>query len=107
MLFRSGSGLLVVPARPVPGPRAALSRLKAGLVEIYGGRFKGAYVYDASVFDVRVVVVLDHVDDYGAEIERTGDLVAELSLASAIGISRVFLPEQDWVKRRRAGARPL
>jgi antitoxin component of MazEF toxin-antitoxin module len=104
---RVGTGLLIVPARPLPSPDSVLQKLKAGLVRIYGDRFKGAYVYDSSALDVSVLVVLDDVHDYGAEIEVTSALIAELSLASSLAISRVFLGERDWARHGRAPMRPL
>jgi hypothetical protein len=44
---------------------------KSGLAAIYGERLRG----------VDVLVVLDEVPRYGAEVDRTGELIANLSLA--------------------------
>lgn len=40
-----------------------------------------------------VLAVMDQVTDYGAEIERTGQLVADVSLKYGVSVSRVFTSE--------------
>jgi len=76
---------------------------KAGLAAIYGDRLLGTYLYGSfargaqyAESDVDVVVVLDRVESYGAEVHRTGPLTSELSLKYGLSISRVFVSEQDW-----------
>jgi len=44
-------------------------------------------------------VVLDRIDRYGAEIDRTGHLASRLSLEYGITISRVFVSALDWQER--------
>ena len=34
--------------------------------------------------------------DVDGDVDRTGDLISELSLAFALAISRVFVSERDW-----------
>ena len=46
-----------------------------------------------------MIIVLDRIDAYGAEVARTSALVSELSLASGLSISRVFVSKQDWTDR--------
>jgi predicted nucleotidyltransferase len=84
-----------------------MEELAAGLAEIYGRRLRGVYVFgfrargDAGTdSDVDVLVVLDQVANYGAEIDRTGQLVAEVSLKYGVSVSRVFASEQDWAEGR-------
>jgi type I restriction enzyme S subunit len=80
--------------------------LKEGLMEIYGARLQGVYLYGSyaraeadSDSDIDVLIVLDHLERYGAEIERTSHLVAALSLKYEISVSRVFVSQKDWADR--------
>ncbi|UCC84668.1 MAG: helix-turn-helix domain-containing protein [Gemmatimonadota bacterium] len=90
---------------PAPGdPLLTLLReLKAGLALIYSDRLKGVYVYGSyargergAESDLDIVVVLDDVGHYAAEVDRTGDLISRLSLGFGVAISRVFVSERDW-----------
>lgn len=83
--------------------RAVLSRLKDGLAELYGPRLKGVYLFGSyargeadNESDVDVLIVLDRVENYSAEIARTSELIAQLSLDCGRSLSRVFVPEQRW-----------
>ena len=78
---------------------------KAGLGAIYGDRLLGAYLHGSyargghdAESDVDVVVVLDRLDRYGVEVERTGALTSQLSLKYGVSISRVFVSRQDWAR---------
>ena len=115
-VVRAREGVLIRSARIVtleptnaPGAtgRAALAPLKAGLRRIYGVRLRSVNLYRSDVSEqrlrLRVLVVLDSISDYGIEIERTGSLISRLSLLHAVSISRVFVSEYDWLKRRPAG----
>jgi len=80
-----------------------LVELKKQLKAIYGDRLKGVYVFGSYArgdarpeSDLDVLIVLDHVDDYSREIDRTSAVISELSLRSGVAISRVFVPEQRW-----------
>jgi predicted nucleotidyltransferase len=46
--------------------------------------------------DVDILIVLDRIDSYGAEIERTNYLVSDRSLEYGVSVSRVFVAEADW-----------
>jgi predicted nucleotidyltransferase len=81
--------------------------LKEGLIEMYGERLQGVYLYGSyargeadSDSDVDVLIVLDQLERYGAEIERTSHLVAALSLEYEISVSRVFVSQKDWADRK-------
>ena len=83
-----------------------LSELKVGLQRIYHDRPHGVYLYGSyargeadSDSDVDVLIILDRLEHYGAEIERTSHLVAELSLKYEISVSRVFVSQKDWADR--------
>ncbi len=84
--------------------RNLLNELKTELNKIYGEHLKGVYLYGSyargeedSESDVDVLVVLDDFERYGAEVDRTGELGASLSLKYGVSISKVFLRECDWL----------
>ncbi|MGH2373809.1 MAG: AbrB/MazE/SpoVT family DNA-binding domain-containing protein [bacterium] len=116
----ASAGLLVRPARIVSADRrqfdkrAVLDELKTGLTHIYGVRLRGVYLYGSAArdvrqfaLDIRVLVALDSVRDYGVEIQRTGGLISRLSLQHVVSISRIFASARDWQKRRRDEIVPL
>ncbi len=77
------------------------------LESMYQSRLRGVYLFGSHArgdagpeSDVDLLVVLDHFDRYGAEVDRTSTLGAELSLAHAVSISEVFVSEHDWLTRR-------
>lgn len=83
-----------------------LTKLRRGLGHLYGERLVGLYLFGSHArgeatleSDVDVLIVLDEVTDYGREIEHTGHLVAELSLAYDVSISRVFVSASAWRHR--------
>ncbi len=80
-----------------------MDEMKKGLVRLYGTRLRGVYLYGSYArdeadreSDVDLMVVLDRVPNYTAEIERTGMLVSSMSLQYGVSVSRVFVSEQDW-----------
>lgn len=83
-----------------------MAKLRAGLQAIYGERLKGVYLFgsyargDADAeSDVDVLVILDRIDRYAEEVERTGQLGAKLSLKYGVSISKVYKRESDWLQR--------
>jgi len=46
--------------------------------------------------DFDVLIVLDDFASYGAEVDRTAELGARLSLDHGVSISQVFVRECDW-----------
>jgi predicted nucleotidyltransferase len=81
-----------------------LLELKKGLEGIYGAQMKGVYLYSSYAreeqddeSDLDALIVLDHMGRYGAEIDRTGQLISTLSLQHGTSISRVFVSEEDWL----------
>jgi predicted nucleotidyltransferase len=48
--------------------------------------------------DVDILIVLDDWDNYAAEVDRTGAVASELSLAYGLSISQVFVRERDWLQ---------
>lgn len=80
-----------------------LAELKTGLSRIYDARLKGVFCFGSYArgeqdpeSDLDILIVLDRLDHYGSEIDRTSALVSALSLKHAVSISRVFVPERDW-----------
>jgi predicted nucleotidyltransferase len=82
-----------------------IQEYKTGLKQIYGGRLCGVYIYGSYVrgeqsagSDLDILIVLNEIDQYGKEIERTSRLTSDLSLKHGITISRVILPAADWLQ---------
>lgn len=81
-----------------------LGRLRTELAQIYGKRLKGVYLFGSYArheavqeSDIDVLIVLNDVENYSAEIDRTGELISDLSLELGTTISRVFTSEQRWL----------
>lgn len=84
--------------------KTLITELKAGLKAIYGPRLKGVYLFGSyargeadAESDVDVLVVLDRIDSYSDEVDRTGELGAELSLKYSVSISKVYVSESSWL----------
>jgi len=78
--------------------REVLTRLKKGLVELYGDRLCKVVLFGSRArgdndpdSDIDVLVVLKPPVRVGEEIARTSHLVAELCLDSDVVLSRVFV----------------
>jgi uncharacterized protein len=87
-----------------------LRTFRDGLEELYGERLRGVYVYGSYArgdarpgSDLDVLLILDRIDSYSEEIDRTGEITSDLSLEYDIAISRAFVTQEDWV----AGEMPL
>jgi uncharacterized protein len=87
-----------------------LSALKRELVPLYGERLKGLYLFGSCArgdarpdSDLDLLVVLDNIPSYGAEIDRIIEIVAGTSVDSGISISPVFVSEDAW----RSGSTPF
>ncbi len=80
-----------------------LSRLRTELQTMYGSRLKGLYMYGSYArggqdieSDVDVLIVLDRVEHYAYEIDRTGPLISKHSLDAGVSISRVIVSDAQW-----------
>jgi len=81
-----------------------LAKLKKGLTELYGQRLKGLYLFGSYArgdqqegSDLDVLVVLTDFERAPIELDRTDDLIGELSLEYLITISPQFMRERDWL----------
>jgi len=63
-------------------------------IYLYGDRAAGPARADS---DVETLIVLDRVDHYGADLERTSHLYSALSYEQKLIVSRVFVSESDWL----------
>ena len=82
-----------------------LTAVKRGLERRYGDRLQGLYLFGSHArgdsgadSDVDLLIVLDEVPDYVAEVWRVGELVAPLALRYEVSISSVFLSKSDWLE---------
>jgi predicted nucleotidyltransferase len=82
--------------------------LKRELMHVYGPRLRGVYIFGSyargtaapAESDLDILIVLDEIPRYGAEIEWTGELASRVSLAYDVTVSRVFVSEHDWNNRQ-------
>lgn len=86
--------------------RRILAELKAGLSELYGDRLAQLVLFGSHArrdaeegSDIDVLVVLRGHVNAGDEIERSGDIVARLSLDNDVVVSCVFFNEDDYLRR--------
>jgi len=83
--------------------RALLKELKSALSRLYGQRLKGVYLFGSHArgeaddeSDVDVLIVLDRIENYSKEVDRSSELVARLSLQYDRSISCVYVSEERW-----------
>jgi hypothetical protein len=78
-------------------------RFAEQLRPLYGDALRGVYLYGAraggpaaSDADVETIIVLDRVDHYGSELEKTSQLCASLSHEFGVLVSRIFVTSETW-----------
>lgn len=83
--------------------RKLMKELKEGLVRIYGDELKAVYLYGSYArgdyrqgSDVDVMILLKDYKNYWDEIERTGELVSNVSLDYDVLVSRIIMSEEKW-----------
>ncbi len=82
-----------------------LKELKKTLYQIYHKNLKGLYLYGSYVdrkndpeSDVDVAIVLKDFNDYWEEVQRTSQVISELSLKYDVSISPIRIRESDWLQ---------
>jgi len=81
-----------------------LAELKKGMKKLYGERLTGLYLYGSYArgdqregSDLDILVVLNDFERAPVELDRTDDLIGELSLEYLITVSPIFMREKDWL----------
>lgn len=87
-----------------PNIEKLLKELKQGLINLYGERLKGVYLYGSYArgdfqegSDLDVLVVLDDFERAPLELQFTDNLMGDLSLEYLITVSPIFMREKDWL----------
>jgi len=81
-----------------------LGELKEALGRVYGENLRGFYLIGSYArheeepeSDLDVVVVLADFEDYWQEIQRTSQIISDLSLKYSVSISPVRFREAEWL----------
>lgn len=81
-----------------------LKELKGALRQIYGENLRGVYLYGSYAngeedpeSDMDVAIVLKDFGDYWEEVQRTGQVISELSIEYGVSISPVRILEAQWM----------
>jgi len=81
-----------------------LKELKDALLGIYGQDLRGVYLYGSYArrqedpeSDVDVLIVLKDYSDFWEEVQRTSQLISDLSLKYNVTVSPVHVREADWL----------
>lgn len=101
-----------VPLAPSPTPDPlglrTTRRLRRELAAVYGERLAGVYLYGSRArgdhdpdSDVDVLLVLDEIASYPADIRASGEVTSRLSLDSGVTISRLLTTRESWERRDR------
>ena len=87
-------------------PRRILTELKRHLQSLYGERLRGLYLFGSHArgearegSDVDVLMVLDDYRSAFEEIERSGQIVSDLSLACDCVLSLLPMRYRDWTEQ--------
>ena len=98
---------LMLSDQPTSGVPRALDALRRGLDAIYGSRLSEVVIFGSCArgtadadSDVDVLVVLKDETNPAAEVRRTGQLVADISLEQDCVISCLFMKEEDFRHRQ-------
>ena len=85
-----------------------LLKLKTSLKDIYGKRLQGLYLYGSFArgqerpgSDLDVAMILDDFGRPWIEIQRTSQIVSELSLKYEVTVSLIPLRASDWVGKQK------
>jgi predicted nucleotidyltransferase len=88
---------------PDPTGRHVARRFASAARAVYGQRLRGVYLYGSRArgdhrpdSDVDVLIVLDRIDDYAADLRRSSEAASSLSIASGLTITRLLVTEEAW-----------
>ena len=83
--------------------KVLLEKLKSGVKQIYGEQFREAYLFGSYArgdydldSDIDILIVLSDFEKYGAELNRTSELIGSLSLEYGATVSVVFTRQREW-----------
>lgn len=83
--------------------KTLLEKLKSGLQQMYGEQFREAFLFGSYArgdnnpdSDVDVLIILSDFEKYGAELNRTSELIGNLSLEHDTTVSVVFTRLREW-----------
>lgn len=83
--------------------KSLLEKLKSGLKQMYGEQFKEAYLFGSYArgdynpdSDIDILIILSDFEKYGAELNRTSELIGSLSLEYGTTISVIFTRQREW-----------
>jgi predicted nucleotidyltransferase len=83
--------------------KTLLEKLKSGLKQMYGDQFREMYLFGSYTrgdydpdSDIDILIVLSDFEKYGAEINRTSELIGNLSLDYGTTVSVVFTRLREW-----------
>ncbi len=103
---RAASPVRRGPKRPDGLSLRVARRLAEVLRPLYADRLVGIFLYGSrargesrSDSDVEVLVILQSIERYGDELERTSATCASLSLEFGLVVSRAFVSEKTWRTR--------
>jgi len=84
------------------------SRLRVELATVFGERLVGVYLFGSRArgdhdpdSDIDVLIVLDKIDSYTADLRLSGEAASRLSLESGVTISRLLATRESWNRRDR------
>ena len=103
-----------VPGRPDSLLNSLLEELKQRLSELYRDRLAGVVLYGSYArgsahagSDLDVAMLLDGYERAWPEIDRTGPLVAEMSLKYGVTVSLIPVRKKDWDQNQTLLTRSL
>ena len=80
-----------------------MKELKEGLLRIYGDKLKAVYLYGSYArgdyrqgSDVDVMILLSDYKNYWDELNRTSEVMQDVSLKYDLLVSRIFMTEEKW-----------